>query len=433
MMILQKNRGASCFFEVCDAEIPSNYEIRMLQNNSFKYIPPTELREIDGRKSIYVKIDGLGTLVSRFRKYIPEKKELEKLLISIKRCMSELQDYMLDPGGMVIDMEHILYSSGEDRYKFVYIPGYNLSFRKQMKDLFEDIMRIFDHKDQDGVVYLYDLYSKILMENFTPDLFCKLIKEKEDIPIKAKVIQTVPEIKQETDFRTMPDTIEEIKTEDKDKNRNIVMIITAVAVAVFMYIFLGSQSLMISAVMALVMAVYIGVDMMRKKEEEETRLSMEPLLTYGSYVAESDDEIRRPEIEKKEEPKRLFNEIEVAEVDEPEFFETTVLMDGNELTNDLMGISRLIPCEGNNNDQIYLIEGETRIGRMSDACDICIDEPSISRVHVVLEKQGKTVTLKDVGSTNGTYLNEHRLEKDISEQLTTGDIISLAGLAYECR
>ena len=43
MMILQKNRGASCFFEVCNVEIPTNYEIRMLQNNTFDYIPPTEM------------------------------------------------------------------------------------------------------------------------------------------------------------------------------------------------------------------------------------------------------------------------------------------------------------------------------------------------------------------------------------------------------
>ena len=440
MMILQKNRGASCFFEVCNVEIPTNYEIRMLQNNTFDYIPPTEMREIDGRKSIYVKIDGLETLVSRFRRFNPEKNELEKLLFSIKSCMSELKDYMLDPGGMVIDMEHILYSPEEDKYKFMYIPRFDKPFRKQMKDLFEEIMRIFDHKDREGVVFLYDLYSKFLMDNFTPDMFCKLIKEKDDISLKEKLPPVRPISKKEvgdeitnsintmTEKTVVENTMVEKPSDKKDKNRNILMITGAVAVAILMYIFLGAQSLMISAVMALVMAVYIGVDAMRKKEEEETRLSMEPVLSYGNYVAESDFEISSPKIEKKEEPKILFNEIE-----EPEIYETTVLMDENEFANDIKGISKLIPCDGNKNEQIYLIEGETRIGRMSDACDICINEPSISRVHVVLEKQGKKVTLKDVGSTNGTYINEHRLEKDISEQLSSGDIISLAGVAYECR
>ena len=67
MMILQTNRGASCFFEVSDVSIPGNYEIKMLQKNTFKYVPPTEIREIDGKRSLYVKIDGLGTLINRFQ------------------------------------------------------------------------------------------------------------------------------------------------------------------------------------------------------------------------------------------------------------------------------------------------------------------------------------------------------------------------------
>ena len=43
------------------------------------------------------------------------------------------------------------------------------------------------------------------------------------------------------------------------------------------------------------------------------------------------------------------------------------------------------------------------------------------------------VLVKDVGSTNGTYLNEHKLKKEKSEKLNPGDVISMAGFMYECR
>lgn len=435
MMILQTNRGASCFFEVSDVSIPGNYEIKMLQKNTFKYVPPTEIREIDGKRSLYVKIDGLGTLINRFQKNIPDKKDLEKLLLSIKGCMTELKDYMLEPGGIVIDMEHILYSPGDDNYKFMYVPGSNLSFRDQMKNLFEEIMRIFDHKDRDGVVYLYDIYSHFLMDNFTPDIFCKLIKGNEGVTSKAKLVQQVeqsqnvngftidePMILQDSSIQS-GSNIESINGNNKhlktDMRRNILMVTGAVIVSVIMYLILGTQSLMISAVLALIMAAYIGVDMIRKKEEEETRLSMEPVLPVSLEVSD-----RNPDWEFGNDPD-INNEDAVVD--------TTVLSEEDSFENRALGISKLIPCNGNNEKPILLIEGETRVGRVHDVCDICIDSPEISRVHAILEKKGKEVLVKDVGSTNGTYLNEHKLKKEKSEKLNPGDVISMAGFMYECR
>lgn len=456
MVILQTNRGASCFFEVRDVSIPGNYEIKMLQNNSFRYVPPTELREIDGKKSLYVKIDGLGTLVNRFQKVIPDKKDLEKLLIAIKECMNELKDYMLSPGGMIIDMEHILYSLEEDNYKFMYVPGSRLSFREQMKNLFEEIMRIFDHKDREGVVYLYDIYSHFLMDNFTPEIFCKLIKGSENKSIKtskAKVVQKTEDCLDS--YNLLGDSSISLKTNDtgyiapinseskKENTKNVLLIIGTVVAAVIMYLILGSESLMISAVLALIMAAYIGVDMIRKKEEEETRNSMEPVLMTASdkmtdFKSDEcfDEKIRtRGYVLSDIEHENLMDSRSDSRSDSNQdmLVDTTVLSEDDNPANMELGISKLMPCDGNCECPILLIEGETRIGRLDDVCDVCIDTPEISRVHVVIEKYGKEVTLKDVGSTNGTYLNERRLIKDKTEKLESGDIISLAGLKYECK
>ena len=81
---------------------------------------------------------------------------------------------------------------------------------------------------------------------------------------------------------------------------------------------------------------------------------------------------------------------------------------------------------------LHLIEGETRIGRLKETCDYCIDAPEISRIHAVIEKCGDNVTLMDAGSTNGTFLNEVRLPLEEKEKLSPGDTVSLAGIAYTC-
>ena len=178
MVISQIDRGASSYIEVNDVAIPENYEIEMIKNNTFHFFLPTEVREIDGRKSLYIKVDGLGNLLNRFSRMSPGKKEVEKLLISIKSAMDELKEYMLKPECLYLSIDYIMYSERVDEYRFVYIPGYKGTFRKDMRSLFDDIMRLFDHKDREGVVYLYDMYSRILMENYTPELFCRTVKAK---------------------------------------------------------------------------------------------------------------------------------------------------------------------------------------------------------------------------------------------------------------
>ncbi|MGC4807201.1 FHA domain-containing protein [Micromonospora sp. DT233] len=62
------------------------------------------------------------------------------------------------------------------------------------------------------------------------------------------------------------------------------------------------------------------------------------------------------------------------------------------------------------------------IGRASTA-DIPVDDPHLSRRHASVGLTVGGVMLLDLGSTNGTWLNDCRL--DGPEQLTDGDVIRL--------
>lgn len=56
-----------------------------------------------------------------------------------------------------------------------------------------------------------------------------------------------------------------------------------------------------------------------------------------------------------------------------------------------------------------LVEGDNVLGRDEDAT-IRIDDASVSRRHAVLRVRGDEATLEDLGSKNGTYLREKRVE-----------------------
>lgn len=74
--------------------------------------------------------------------------------------------------------------------------------------------------------------------------------------------------------------------------------------------------------------------------------------------------------------------------------------------------------------KIHLLEeGTTSLGRSNDV-DVAINDTRISRHHVTLHTNGDKVAIEDLGSTNGTYVNGHRI-KGMTE-LHDGDKIQLS-------
>ncbi|MBI2346978.1 MAG: GGDEF domain-containing protein [Deltaproteobacteria bacterium] len=69
-----------------------------------------------------------------------------------------------------------------------------------------------------------------------------------------------------------------------------------------------------------------------------------------------------------------------------------------------------------------LEEGDTVIGRGTEAT-IAINDNRISRRHVQIRLQGETALIEDMGSTNGTFVNGHRVQQ---QKLCDGDKIQVS-------
>jgi len=57
---------------------------------------------------------------------------------------------------------------------------------------------------------------------------------------------------------------------------------------------------------------------------------------------------------------------------------------------------------------IYDIDGDLVLGR-GDRAEIRLEDPFASSRHARIFEQGNAVVIEDLGSTNGTYLNEELL------------------------
>ena len=76
------------------------------------------------------------------------------------------------------------------------------------------------------------------------------------------------------------------------------------------------------------------------------------------------------------------------------------------------------------------VSGDCYFGRIAGN-EIVVPDTKTSRRHAVVQRQGSHFVLLDLGSTNGTRLNDRRVFKPA--QLKDGDVIGVGGLRYVFR
>ncbi|MFW6070532.1 MAG: FHA domain-containing protein, partial [bacterium] len=84
---------------------------------------------------------------------------------------------------------------------------------------------------------------------------------------------------------------------------------------------------------------------------------------------------------------------------------------------------RLTIVEGPSADQAYTLSQEEHILGRDDRSDIVLNAPSVSRRHARIVRRGGKFYIEDLGSSNGTFLNDQPIEKPVA--LSSGDEIAL--------
>ena len=76
----------------------------------------------------------------------------------------------------------------------------------------------------------------------------------------------------------------------------------------------------------------------------------------------------------------------------------------------------------------YNVDGKTVVVGRSSSADIQVDQESVSRNHCKLINTGQTIMLRDLGSTNGTYVNDELVDEYV---LRDGDFIKVGRCIFK--
>jgi diguanylate cyclase (GGDEF)-like protein len=89
----------------------------------------------------------------------------------------------------------------------------------------------------------------------------------------------------------------------------------------------------------------------------------------------------------------------------------------------------LIMLEGDLPGQVFRVaHGRQIIGRRPE-CDIRIRERAVSGAHAEVIRVRDTITINDLGSTNGTLVNGHRIRKPVA--LAAGNLLKLGNCVFK--
>ena len=91
--------------------------------------------------------------------------------------------------------------------------------------------------------------------------------------------------------------------------------------------------------------------------------------------------------------------------------------------------------EGINNAYVFSLDKqEFIIGKSKDRVDgAIIDNPAVSRVHCKFVKQGSSLTIMDLESANGTYVDGKKLVANIPQNILPGNCIRIANMDFMIR
>ncbi|MCA9509214.1 MAG: GGDEF domain-containing protein [Myxococcota bacterium] len=110
---------------------------------------------------------------------------------------------------------------------------------------------------------------------------------------------------------------------------------------------------------------------------------------------------------------------------------TTVVVGFSRPTSESEGAGCLVQIFGEGlGRKVALEPGRAVVGRDGEN-DVVIPLDSISRRHCAIRTAGDRTEIEDLGSTNGTFVNDHRLAPGARAELRTGDLVQLGAVIFK--
>lgn len=161
---------------------------------------------------------------------------------------------------------------------------------------------------------------------------------------------------------------------------------------------------------------------------EKIQLSLGMEMQLQSYqMIKYYELVDRTELYRKINDSHSIDECQIEQEKTAEIFHDKRDAQGNTADNEEISQNPGLTLLRKSTGEVLPINKEMVIGRDSDRSDYAIPEQlGISGVHAFLSKSAEGLSIKDMNSTNGTFINGNKMNPGIDIELSIGDIVTIS-------
>lgn len=401
-------RNMSCNFAVLPLENPlkDNYQTRILLENQVPGLLPCKMQRINGKEYLYYEITGSQSLENLYEKGKFDKNTLKELFLQIVAALEKLDEYLLNRDFLLLNPMYIYRNLDKDTYSFFWFPEQKDTIEQEFCVLTEYLLPKIEHKDKGAVTIGYGMHKLVVENRIQPDGIRQIIYgEKEDKNVDF-------EIKDETEQKERQKILDDFYKEEEEEEAPVKKIFVAgilftIGIVFFFVRYLSRMGIRYSGIVAAFIIVFV--------------IAVGALIYILKY-RKQDFENYSPDNFRKTETTGIIREEEKQE-DLSEDLGKTVL-----LQPEMKGKSYLLEIE--TGKKFFLEEESTIIGSQKGRVDVCLNVPTISRIHAKIICRNNQTFLMDLNSRNGTELDGEILQPETEYLLKEENVIVFAEKRY---
>lgn len=178
-----KNNLKQAFLIIEGEEIVNeDFRARMLQENEIPGLLKTDIKYIDNICHYQYDISGKASLKTLHEKGNLSREEIKKLVRALLHALKEVEKYMLDGDGILLDPEYIYLE--KENYFFCYYPPLKSELQGEFHRLTEYFVREVDYKDKEGVHLAYTLHKASMEENYSIEKIMDEAMREEEVEVR---------------------------------------------------------------------------------------------------------------------------------------------------------------------------------------------------------------------------------------------------------
>ncbi|MBR5368460.1 MAG: FHA domain-containing protein [Lachnospiraceae bacterium] len=410
MEIEKKRELGSQRLLISTEEETEDFREKMMLENEIRGHIPFNIRRINGRKIYEYNIEGLSSLEEEAGRKLgfPLIKSLvsglSETIDSGAPFLLREDDYVVTPGTVFFDKE------GKE-LKLVYCPGYGQNLKERLEELMEYCLDTIDYNDGLAVRSAYGLYMKVrdgcsfrrlkdfveeIEETGKEDPGQPTPRDRDDLQ-PVSLLKEYPEAVPPCPVKRTPIQVVRDLVDGADKRVRLTLLAVLGGYAVLTLAVLSGKFEVLSR---RVMGIPVWIPLMVAAAAVCVTIVVRTVKSAAGLLG-------------KTQPRK-------EEYDDNE----TVLMIGSGTRESLILVSDGMP--GLSTDRFPCV-----VGKDSAYCDLAVDAKGVSRKHFRIDRNSRgEITVEDLNTINGTFLNGHKLAPNMSVELREGDELSFGSVSY---